>query len=144
MLKRCCLLATLAATPAAAGTMPAEPLTGSIRVIDGDTIETAAGEIVRIYNIDAPESHAPRCPAEGIAGAAATALVVAWTENQPLTISRCEPATGRCLDRYKRTLATIATPAGDIGDRLVAAGAALPWQPGPAAHEARRRHWCGR
>ena len=34
----------------------AQDLTGAARIIDGDTLEVA-GERIRIYGIDAPESH---------------------------------------------------------------------------------------
>lgn len=137
-------LALLLATPAVAGIQPPEPIQGSIRVIDGDTVELSTGERVRIYNIDAPETHKPRCSAEGILGSAAAAYLIAWLDHGGVTISRCELATGRCKDRYGRTLATISTRAkGDVGEALIAVGAALPWQPGRAAHDARVRYWCG-
>lgn len=138
-------LAILLATPVTAGILPPEPVHGAIRVIDGDTVRLGSGEIVRIYNIDAPETHEPRCPAERRVGEAAAAMLRAWISQPGVAISRCEPATGRCKDRYGRTLATLSTPAvGDVGEKLVAVGAALPWHPGRAAHDARARHWCGR
>lgn len=144
MLARSLALALIMVMPASAGILPPEPVAGPIRVIDGDTVRLSSGEIIRLYNIDAPETHEPRCPAEASAGARATAIVRGLLANGPVTISRCEPATGRCADRYGRTLATLSTPAGDVGDILVSKGVVLPWQPGRAAHEARRRHWCGR
>lgn len=138
------VLAILLATPAVAGIQPPEPVHGPIRVIDGDTVQLSSGERVRIYNIDAPETHRPRCSAEGILGSAAMAFLIAWLDHGDVSISRCEVGTGRCRDRYGRTLATLTTPnIGDVGEKLVAVGAALPWKPGKAAHDARARHWCG-
>lgn len=138
------VLALLLAAPAIAGINPPEPIQGPIRVIDGDTVQLATGERVRIYNIDAPETHKPRCAAEGILGSAAAAYLTAWLDHDVVAISRCEVGTGRCRDRYGRTLATLTTPnIGDVGEKLIAVGAALPWQPGKAAHDARARHWCG-
>ncbi|SCM73493.1 Micrococcal nuclease-like nuclease [uncultured Pleomorphomonas sp.] len=138
-------LAILLATPATAGIQPPEPVRGPIRVIDGDTVRLASGEIVRIYNIDAPETHRPRCPAEKRIGEAAATALRAWMTVPDVTISRGEPATGRLRDRYGRTLASLSTAyEGDVGDRLVALGLALPWRTGKAAHDARARHWCGR
>jgi endonuclease YncB( thermonuclease family) len=137
-------LALLLATPAFAGTRTPEPVHGPIRVIDGDTVRLSSGEIVRIYNIDAPETHKPRCPAELTAGYVATAYLNIWLKRGGVTISRCEPATGRCEDRYGRTLATLSVASlGDIGNKLISVGAALPWRPGRAARDARVRRWCG-
>jgi endonuclease YncB( thermonuclease family) len=145
MLRRFFILAALIAAPAAAGIMTPEPVSGPVRVIDGDTVRLQSGETVRIYNIDAPETHQPRCPAEAKAGAAATVALSATIERGGVMVSRCEPATGRCQDRYHRTLASLSNKLdGDLGERLVAVGLALPWQSGSTAHEARRRHWCGR
>lgn len=57
-------ISLLAAIPASAGTMPPQPVYGPIHIIDGDTVRLASGETVRIYNIDAPETHKPSCKAE--------------------------------------------------------------------------------
>lgn len=58
-------------------------------------------------------------------------------------ISRCEPATGRCKDRYGRTLATLSTRnVIDVGDALVGIGLAMPWKPGRKAKDARIEWWC--
>ena len=46
-------------------------------------------------------------------------------------------------DRYRRTLAHLSAGGRDVGQVLVREGLALPWQDGPEAKEARRRHWCG-
>lgn len=140
----CFAFAALLSTPAFAGIQSPEPISGPIRVIDGDTVELSSGERVRIYNIDAPETHEPRCDAERRIGEAATTLLRSWLLAPDVTISRCEPSTGRCLDKYGRTLATLATKyEGDLGEAMIAMGLALPWQPGRDAHDARARYWCG-
>lgn len=123
-----------------------------IVIIDGDTIalpcEPSLGlcrsERIRILNIDAPETGRARCEAERIAGLAAKEALARHLRGRSITITRCEPETGRCEDRYRRTLARLSTPAGDIGAALVASGHALPWRPGPDAARARAQHWCGR
>lgn len=134
----------LCASPTDAGILPPESVHGPIRVIDGDTVALASGERVRLYNIDAPETHKPRCPAEERAGAAAAEAVRRMLSGVVVSISRCEQGTGRCRDRYGRTLATLATAKqGDVGEALMSLGLALPWKSGKAAHDARARHWCG-
>lgn len=138
------VLSLLLASPCFAGIDAPEPVHGPVHVIDGDTVRLGNGEIVRLYNIDAPETRRPRCQAEKNAGYRATSYMIAWFSGWPAKISRGEPSTGRYRDRYGRTLATMSVgPIGDVGDTLVALGLALPWQPGRAAHDARARHWCG-
>lgn len=133
------LLTTLVAA-ALAGTLgsAAETVPGrAIRVIDGDTVDLPSGERLRLLGIDTPELRGARCPAEHAAAVTARARLVALLGAGPVTVTRGD------RDRYGRTLATLATPAGDVGARLVAEGLALIWQPGSVAYEARRKHWCG-
>lgn len=130
----------------------AETIDGtSVIIIDGDTIALpCTGEIrkgcaerVRILNIDAPETRGAVCEAERIAGLEAKARLAALLRGQPVNIERCEGDTGRCADRYGRTLARLSTSTGDIGQALISSGHALPWQPGAAAKFTRQQHWCG-
>lgn len=130
----------------------AETIDGTATIIiDGDTIALpCTGEIsrgcaerVRILNIDAPETRGAVCEAERMAGLEAKARLAALLRGQPVNIERCEGDTGRCADRYGRTLARLSTSTGDIGQALIASGHALPWQPGAAAKFARQQHWCG-
>lgn len=137
------LLPILLATPAYTAGTVSEVITGPIRVIDGDTVELSSEERVRIYNIDAPEIGHARCQSELVAGQRAKVELEQLLEQRPVTISRCEASTGRCLDKYHRTLATLRTPIGDVGAMLVHQGLALPWEPGKEAHDERARHWCG-
>lgn len=137
------VLAALIMSPAYAGTMPPEQVRGPIRVIDGDTVRLASGETIRIYNIDAPETRKSRCPTEKSLGKTATAYLGRLLDAGGVTISRCEVGTGRCKDRYGRTLATMGTRnVSDVGDAMIGIGLALPWQPGKAAHDARAYYWC--
>jgi len=126
------MLILLAASVATAiTTTPGEAL----RIVDGDTVALGR-ERIRLESIDAPERSRPRCRAEADAAAAATERLAALLDVEAVTIARH----GR--DRYGRTLATLTTPAGDVGAVLVAEGLALPWRPGKAAHDERTAHWC--
>ena len=138
------MLALASAT--SAETIPGE----RIIVIDGDTVALpctrpapGCAERLRLYAIDAPETRNAACGAEAIAGLEAKAVLRALL-NGPVTVSRCEPATGRCADRYGRSLGALRTTAGDIGQLMLASGNVLPWRPGAAAKFERQKHWCGR
>ena len=98
---------------------------------------------MRILNIDAPETRGAVCEAESIAGLAAREALRRLLKGQPVEVTRCEPDTGRCEDRYRRTLASLSTEASDVGAALIASGHALPWAAGPAAKARRQQHWCG-
>ncbi|PZR92307.1 MAG: nuclease [Stutzerimonas stutzeri] len=111
-------------------------------IIDGDTVDID-GERIRIHNIDAPETRGARCEAELVLGLRAKERLAGLLRAGPVTIDRCE-ASGRCTDRYGRTLARLRTAAGDVGAVLVREGLAQPWQPGRAAAERRVQQWCGR
>lgn len=129
----------------------AETVDGNrIVIIDGDTAalpcpgdEPCRQERIRILNIDAPETRGARCEAERALGYAAKAELARLLRGQRVRVDRCEPDTGRCEDRYRRTLARLSTKAGDVGAALIATGHALPWAAGPAAKTRRQQHWCG-
>ncbi len=134
------------AAPARAEVIPGE----KIIVIEGDTVALpcarpapGCAERLRLYAIDAPETRGAACEAEAIAGLEARAALRALLTG-PVEVARCEPATGRCADRYGRTLGALRTAAGDLGQLLLASGNALPWRPGAAAKFQRQQHWCGR
>lgn len=130
----------------------AETIDGDrITIIDGDTVALPCPglglckqERIRILNIDAPETRGAVCEAENIAGLAAKEALRNLLKGQMVDIIRCEPETGRCEDRYRRTLARLATQSGDVGQALIASGHALPWAPGAAAKFQRQQHWCGK
>jgi micrococcal nuclease len=121
----------------------AETVPGSsLRVIDGDTVQTAGGETIRVYNIDAPETDRARCDAEYDLGVRAARRLRELLSARPVSIERCEPpgplgGQGRCIDRYRRTLARLTVQGSDIGLQLVTEGLAVRW------NTKKRADWCG-
>ncbi|HEX9767626.1 MAG TPA: thermonuclease family protein [Kiloniellales bacterium] len=102
----------------------AHSLTGTARIIDGDTI-VVAGERVRLHGIDAPEldqtfwCEGRQLPCGTMAVAALEALIAGIK-------LRCEPVE---LDRHGRLVAKCFSSNGvDVGRRLVSAGWALAYR----------------
>ncbi|WP_256215318.1 thermonuclease family protein [Sphingobium sp. AP50] len=118
----------------AASARPANPWTsGTVRyVTDGDTFRLTSGERIRIADIDAPETHVrqAKCAREIEKGRAATAKARALLDGRRV---RFQPV-GRS---YNRVVARVSLEGRDVGDTLVAMGAARAWL---------RRHpkpdWC--
>ncbi|HEY9219041.1 MAG TPA: thermonuclease family protein [Phenylobacterium sp.] len=103
------------------------------RVIDGDTIELAAGERVRILNIDTAEMP-PRsqCAEERrLAFAAKWRLTEVLRQAEAITLTR----RGRDRDIYGRQLRLVQADGVDVGELLVQERLARPWQGHKAA-------WC--
>ena len=125
------IAALLAATPAAAETIPG----ARIVIIDGDTVALPGGERLRLLDIDAPESFRSSCEAELVAGLKAKERLRQLLRDQDVTIER----SGR--DRFKRTLGRLFTEDGDVGEILLTERLALPYVPGRKAE--RDAHWCG-
>ena len=115
------LLACMAVIAGMAGAAPVE---GPARVIDGDTLEIA-GQRIRLYGIDAPESR-QTCSKHGqtyACGKEATAYLRQLIAGQ---IVRCAP---RDQDRYKRIIAVCFTPDGiNLNQTMVRAGQALAYR----------------
>jgi endonuclease YncB( thermonuclease family) len=124
-------LLALASLPAHAETVDGD----LIRVIDGDTVELA-GERIRLVEPDAPEISKPRCNTELAKGLLASGSLRQLLEG-PVRIER----SGR-TDRYRRTLASIVAPAGNVADILIREGLAIPYKPGFDAYQQRAAHWC--
>ncbi len=103
---------------------------GSNCVVDGDTF-WMAGEKIRIADIDAPETHPPRCADEAALGARATARLHALLNAGPVALE----IDGRDTDRYGRKLRIVTRGGTSLGDMLVAEGLARPWT-------GRRMPWC--
>lgn len=98
-------------------------VTGSARVVDGDTL-VIGSEHVRLHGIDAPESD-QRCEADGAAwdcGGFARQELAGLVAGQELT------CTGRGRDRYDRLVARCEAAGRDIGATLVASGAATAYR----------------
>lgn len=105
---------------------------GAVRVIDGDTFETG-GIRVRIADIDAPETHPPRCAYEADLGNRATARMRALLAAGPFELHPIPD--GRDTDRYGRKLRIVTRGGRSLGDQLVAEGLARTWT-------GRREPWC--
>lgn len=103
---------------------------GTNCVVDGDTF-WMDGERIRIADIDAPETHPPRCPDEARLGKAATQRLRALLNAGPV---RMEIA-GRDTDRYGRKLRVVRRGGRSLGAQLVKEGLAREWT-------GRRRPWC--
>jgi micrococcal nuclease len=100
-------------------------------VVDGDTFYTANDKI-RIADIDAPETHPPRCAEEADLGDRATNRL-----SQLLSKGSFElVSAGRDEDRYGRKLRIVMRNGRSIGDMLVGEGLARTWT-------GRRQPWCG-
>lgn len=99
-------------------------------VVDGDTA-WIGGVKIRVADIDAPETHPPRCQREAVLGDRATKRLAALLSAGPFRIVRVE----RDRDKYGRPLRVFVRGGRSIGDQLVAEGLARTW-------EGRRRPWC--
>jgi len=99
-------------------------------VVDGDTI-WFRGEKIRILNIDAPETHRPKCPSERALGDRATDRLFQLINGKRITLVR----DGRDKDRNGRLLRRVEANGRDVGERLVKEGLARRW-------EGKRRPWC--
>jgi endonuclease YncB( thermonuclease family) len=86
---------------------------------------------VRVADIDAPETHPPRCRREAELGARATRRLAELMNAGPFEMRMV----GRDADRYGRPLRVLTRKGRSLGDQLVAEGLARTW-------EGRRRPWC--
>jgi micrococcal nuclease len=100
-------------------------------VIDGDTIRYG-GIKIRLADIDAPETHEPKCTAEAVRGRDATLRLLELMNAGPFELVE----DGVDEDRYGRKLRTIERGGRSLGDVLIAEGLARRW-------DGARRSWCG-
>jgi endonuclease YncB( thermonuclease family) len=103
---------------------------GTNCVVDGDTF-WIDGEKIRIADIDAPETHPPRCAEEARLGSAATARLRELLNAGPMTLAVGD----RDTDRYGRKLRIVTRGGASLGEKLVAEGLARRWG-------GRREPWC--
>ena len=103
---------------------------GTNCVVDGDTF-WFAGQKYRIADIDAPETHPARCPAEAALGARSTKRLQQWLNDGAFALESID----RDADRYGRKLRIVTRDGNSAGAALVAEGLARPW-------EGNRRPWC--
>lgn len=99
-------------------------------MVDGDTA-WIGGEKIRIADIDAPETHPPRCDNEAELGNRATRRLAELMNAGPFELK----VIGRDRDRYGRKLRVLVRGGSSLGGLLVAEGLARAW-------EGRRRPWC--
>ena len=98
-------------------------------VIDGDTFYLGR-QSIRIADIDAPETHPPRCAHEADLGMRASRRL------RELLNSGSFDLVGEGQDRYGRQLRTIVRDGRSLGNVLVSEGLARRWT-------GRRMPWCG-
>lgn len=103
---------------------------GTNCVVDGDTIWFQSQKI-RIADIDAPETHPPRCEREADLGNRATHRLHELLNAGPFSTE----SNGRDKDRYGRKLLIITRDGKSLGDTLVDEGLARPWT-------GSRQPWC--
>ncbi len=103
---------------------------GTNCVVDGDTV-WIDGVKIRVADIDAPETHPPRCASEADLGGRATRRLAELMSAGPFVLR----PVGRDEDRYGRKLRVITRNGRSLGDQLVSEGLARTW-------EGRRRPWC--
>jgi endonuclease YncB( thermonuclease family) len=103
---------------------------GTNCVVDGDTI-WYRGTKIRIADIDTPETHQPKCPAEAKLGAAATRRVLQLVNAGPSTLQ----SINRDEDRYGRKLRILTRGGKSLGDIWVEEGLTRCYKGG-------RRSWC--
>jgi micrococcal nuclease len=99
-------------------------------VVDGDTI-WLKGEKIRIADIDAPETHEPRCTEEKTLGDKATTRLHQLLNSGAVTLQPID----RDRDRYGRLLRVVLVDETSVGDTLVNESLAR-W------YEGGRRPWC--
>jgi micrococcal nuclease len=99
-------------------------------VVDGDTF-WMDGQKIRIADIDAPETHQPRCVAEKELGDAATERLRALLNAGPFVLASAD----RDTDHYGRKLRIVMRRGASIGEELVAEGLAREW-------DGARHPWC--
>jgi micrococcal nuclease len=103
---------------------------GTNCVVDGDTF-WIDGEKVRIADIDAPETHQPRCREEKMLGDAATERLHTLLNAGSFQLA----SISRDTDRYGRKLRIVVRHGASIGETLVAEGLAREW-------DGARHPWC--
>ncbi|MEQ8558858.1 MAG: thermonuclease family protein [Henriciella sp.] len=100
-------------------------------VVDGDTI-WAAGEKIRLADIDAPEVFSPECDWERLLGERASARLAVLLNEGDVAL---EKPSSRDRDKYGRLLRVATVDGRSVGDQLIAEGLAYQW----GRHQ---RGWC--
>lgn len=103
---------------------------GTDCVVDGDTIRLG-GEKIRVADIDAPETHPPRCAEEARLGNQATRRLQQLLNGGTVSLQ----AIDRDEDRYGRKLRVVLVDGRSVGEALIGEGLARSYEGG-------RRPWC--
>ena len=103
---------------------------GTNCVVDGDTI-WLDGQKIRVADIDAPETHPPRCALESDLGTRATHRLQELVNAGPFAVT----AVDRDTDKYGRKLRVLTRGGQSLGDVLVSEGLARTWT-------GKREPWC--
>lgn len=101
-------------------------------VVDGDTL-WLNGEKIRVADIDAPETHPPRCDAEADLGNRATRRLAELVNAGPFEAQLASD--GRDADKYGRKLRVLIRDGRSLGAVMVDEGLARSWT-------GRRQPWC--
>lgn len=104
---------------------------GTNCVVDGDTI-WLDGVKIRLADIDAPETHPPRCDREADLGNRATQRLLSLVNAGPF---EAVPTGSRDEDRHGRKLRLLERDGKSLGDVLVSEGLARRW-------DGSRHPWC--
>ena len=99
-------------------------------MVDGDTFYFGS-EKIRLADIDAPETHPPRCALEADLGDRATTRLSELLSAGAFELVRFD----RDTDRYGRKLRVAMRDGQSLGDRLVSEGLARTWT-------GKRQPWC--
>ena len=99
-------------------------------VVDGDTF-WMKGERIRVADIDAPETHPPRCASEADLGQRATLRLQELLNDGPVELETID----RDRDQYGRKLRIVTRNGESLGLRLVQEGLARNWT-------GSRQPWC--
>ncbi|HEU0310657.1 MAG TPA: thermonuclease family protein [Sphingomicrobium sp.] len=103
---------------------------GTNCVVDGDTLYVQ-GVKIRIADIDAPETHEPKCPEEKSLGDRATKRLISLVNSGEVTLAPID----RDEDSYGRKLRIVKVDGVSVGETLVDDGLARWYRGG-------RRPWC--
>lgn len=104
---------------------------GTNCVVDGDTI-WMDGVKIRVADIDAPETHSPRCSHEADLGNKATQRLLELVNAGPFEAAHVG---SRDKDKYGRKLRVLVRNGRSFGDILVEEGLARTW-------DGARHPWC--